>query len=265
MCSATVDIVGMSVSTRMHILFVCETLEIGCQYYYSHNTHTFQLSSEILLLSGIPVEVRPEHISSTSMAAFSQHGLSSQATGSRHDTSFLSSFVMDTSDLSLGGPQQQMPSLYEVLVDLFGENLIQRLTTHIKNMSSLQKKGTVKSEVQGKRNEPVQTRDARQAPREEVLLNFLKREGFQPCKVQLPLKVMPRIPPAFHPWGRQLWRFQIATTLLPVQGNVLETTTPRSRGRRRGNPILPKYTSRYTYRRGSWRTRVHVDLGIIWL
>lgn len=255
----------MSVYTRMHILFVCETLEIGCQYYYLHIIHTFQLSSEIILMSGVPVEVRPEHISSTSsMAAFSQHSLSSQPTGSRHDTSFLSSFVMDTSDLSLGGPQQQMPSLYEVLVDLFGENLIQRLTTHIKNMSSLQKKSTVKPEVQG-RSDPVQMNDARPVPREEVLLNFLKREGFQPCKVQLPLKVMPRKPPAFHPWGRQLWRFQIATTVLPVQSNVLEATTPRSRGRRRGNPILPKYICRHTYRRGNWRTRVHVDLGVMWL
>lgn len=251
----------------MHILwrvFMCELLSI-LLLLISH-PHILQFSSEILLMSGIPVEVRPEHISSTSsMAVFSQHGLSSQATGSRHDTSFLSSFVMDTSDLNLGGPQQLMPSLYEVLVDLFGENLIQRLTTHVKNMSSLQKKGTVKPEVQGRRNETVQTKDARPVPREDILLNFLKREGFQPCKVQLPLKVMPRKPPAFHPWGRQLWRFQIATTLLPVQGNVLEATTVRSRGRRRGSTTLPKYTTRHTYRRGTLRTRVHVDLGVMWL
>lgn len=253
-----------------HFVFVpvnstAETLEICYQYYFT--CHILQFSSEILLMSGVPVEVRPEHISSSSssMAAFSQHSLSSQPTGSRHDTSFLSNFVMDTGDLSLGGPQQQMPSLYEVLVDLFGENLTQRLTTHIKNMPSLQKKGTVKSEVQGKRNEPDQTKDARPVPREEVLLNFLKREGFQPCKVQLPLKVMPRKPPAFHPWGRQLWRFQIATTLLPVQGNVLEATTLRPRGRRRGNPVPPKYIRRHTYTRGSQRTRVHVDLGVMWL
>lgn len=173
---------------------------------------------------------------------------------------------MDTSDLSLGGPQQQMPSLYEFLVDLFGEELIQRLTTHIMNVSLAERKTAVKSEVQGKGHEVTQTKEGRKAPREELLLNFLKREGFRPYKVQLPLKPMPRKPPAFHPWGRQLWRFHIPTTLLPVQVNMLETAGRRSRAGKRGSAILPKYIKRHTYRCGSQTPRGHVmDLGVIWL
>ena len=232
-------------------------------------------------MSGVAVEVKPEHLSSAALTDSFQQTISSQLVGGGsggggraggaggHDTSFLSSFgpagksIMDTSDLNLGGPHHDLPSPYEFLVDLFGESLVQRLTAHIRNLSSTEeKKSTVKSDVS--RKYAVQSG---QPPSEDVLLTFLKREGFQPYKVQLPLKPMPRKPPAYHPWGRQLWRFQIPTSLLPVRVNVLDGWGKRSRMRsQRGNIVHPKYFRRHVYRGGIRTPHVHVvDLGAMWL
>lgn len=230
-------------------------------------------------MSGVSVEVKPEHISSSSgSSSWSRqpHPLTSQLTasgiGGVADNSFLSSFVpaeksmiMDTCDLSLGGPQEQhtMPSLYEFLVDLFGEELVTRLTAHVKNLS-LAKEKRPPSKVETPAKELSLTADEGRRPsREDALVEFLKREGFRSCKVQLPLKLMPQKPPTFHPWGRQLWRFQIPIPMLPVRSNVLEG---RGQGRqRRGTGRHPKcFRRRPVIKRTTHLTHTF-DIGAIWL
>ena len=231
-----------------------------------------QLSAEILLTSQVPVEVKPEHITSATSAASSLHqGLSSQQLGGARESGFLSGFggsaeksIMDTSELGLVGepPPNLLPSLYEFLVDLFGEKLVLRLTPHIRNVSSssCERKIAKKSPaVQGRESES-QSRERKGMPREDPLLSFLKREGFRPYKVQLPLKPMPRKAPAFHPWGRQLWRFNIPTTLLPVQGNMLEGRT-----RRRPKGSVPLKATRGHMHRSRNKSPQIVDLGAVWL
>ena len=179
---------------------------------------------------------------------------------------------MDTSDLNLGGgPQQDMPSLYEFLVDMFGESLLLRLTSHLKNVAQLAEKkvsGVGKSESQGGRRESVVAMEGRGRARgEERLLAFLKREGFKPFKVQLPVKPLSRKPPAYHPWGRQLWQFQIPTTVLPVYRNVLDNRGRPSQTRHLGRSAVK--TGKHGRRRaGNWTLlRAHplIDLGAFWL
>ena len=218
-------------------------------------------------MSGVAVDVKPEHISSSFSSISSlQPSLSSQFSGGKvggeHDNSFLSSFgptgksIMDTSDLNMGGPHQEnLPSLYEFLVELFGETLIHRLTAHLTNV-------TVKKDKKKELGKSPVGPSGR-VPNERVLLEFLTREGFRPYKVQLPLKPLPRKPPAFHPWGRQLWRFQIPTTLLPVQTNMLEEEGRwLQRGRQRERAVLPKDIGRLTGRK---HRTTRIDLGVICL
>lgn len=221
-----------------------------------------QLSSEILLTSNISLEVKPEHLSSSiSNTSYLTQGPSSHLTGPG-DSSFLSGFapagksIMDTSDLSLGEPQGQVYSLYEFLVELFGERLIFRLARHqgVPQKEKVEKK----TETRGKGTDALrQERPA--GHREDPLLQFLKREGFKSSKVQLPLKPVPHKPPTFHPWGRQLWRFHVATALLPVQRNVLEEI---GRPRRR-TLLLPGSRGKVHRRRG--RMPQIRDLGSLWL
>ena len=204
--------------------------------------------------------MKPEHLSSSfSTTSYLNQGPSSHLTGP-NDSSFLSGFtpagrsIMDTSDLSLGEPQGHVSSLYEFLVELFGERLILRLAKH-QRVPQKEKK----TEAQGRGTDAVQQKERPVGHREDPLLQFLKREGFKSSKVQLPLKPMPRKPPAFHPWGRQLWRFHIATALLPVQRNVLEEM---GRPRRRAL-LLPSSRGRMHRRRG--RMPQIRDLGSLWL
>ena len=235
-------------------------------------------------MSGVSVEVKPEHISSATAASSSQQShntltshITAGAIGGVQDNSFLSSFVpaadkslMDTSDLSLGGPQEQyeMPSLYEFLVDLFGEKLVQRLTAHVKNLSvGREKRPSTRAEVSAKELSRTAADEGKRASRrEESLVYFLKREGFRLYKVQLPLKRMPQKPPAFHPWGRQLWRFQIPTALLPVRTNVLEQWSQGTWGRQRrgGAATVPKCFRRRPFIKRIRHTHTF-DIGAIWL
>ena len=105
------------------------------------------------------------------------------------------------------------------------------------------------------------------ARNEEQLLAFLKREGFRGFKVQLPMKPLPAKPPAFHPWGRQLWQFQIPTSLLPVHGNALDDRgRPPHHSRRRGVNYAAVTTGK---RRSGHRTSLQahslIDLAVYWL
>jgi hypothetical protein len=241
------------------------------------------LSAEILLMSGVSVEVRPEHISSPSSSSSPSH-LRTFSTlfpaggggGGAHDNSFLSSFgptggksLMDTSDLNLGGgPQQDMPSLYEFLVDVFGESLVLRLTCHPKNVVQLGDKKmpgvSVKTGAPGRRGSIVGTEGRGRAGAEERILAFLKREGFRPFKVQLPMKPLSRKPPAYHPWGRQLWQFQISTALLPVQRNALdERGRPYNPRRNLTNNAAAVRTGKH--RRRNWTLLRAHDLCAFWL
>ena len=105
-------------------------------------------------MSNVAVEVRPEHVSSSSSPSLPHHTSFSThipvGTGGGHDNSFLSGFgppggknLMDTSDLNLGGgPQQDLPSLYEFLVGIFGESLVLKLAGHLRNLSATGEKKT---------------------------------------------------------------------------------------------------------------------------
>ena len=219
-------------------------------------------------MSNMAVEVRPEHITSSSSSPHSHHHSFPghlPTGGGGHNSSFLSGFgppggknLMDTSDLNLGGsPQENLPSLYEFLVGIFGESLVVRLSGHLRNLSEEKRLSVVKCEGVSSVRE--------MAVGGEQLLGFLKREGFQQIRVQLPLKPLPCKPPAYHPWGRQLWRFQIPTSVLPVQGNPLER-----RPRKRGVNIAAMATGRWCCRRWSGGrtsrgTCALIDLGGVWL
>ena len=237
-------------------------------------------------MSGVTVEVRPEHIFSPSSSPSHLRTFSTVLPtasgggggGGAHDNSFLSSFgpsrgksLMDTSDLNLGGsPQQDMPLLYEFLVDIFGESLLLRLTSHLTNVAALgEKKPLGKTGSLERKRESVVAMEGRgRAGGEERLAAFLKKEGFRAVKVQLPVKPLSRRPPAYHPWGRQLWQFQIPTNLLPVRRNVLE-----DRGRpyhqQRRISVTNVRTGKHRWRKsGNWTLlRAHplIDLGSFWL
>ena len=108
--------------------------------------------------------------------------------------------------------------------------------------------------------------EAGERGREERLLEFLKREGFQPVRVQLPVKPLSCKPPAYHPWGRQLWQFHIPTSVLPVRRNVLNERHPRMKGV--AGTVLPTGSwgrRRRSGNRTSRRPRPLIDLGAVWL
>ena len=166
---------------------------------------------------------------------------------------------MDTSDLSLGEPQEPIPTLYGFLVDLFGESLILRLIVYLQSVSQREKKAERKADTHA---EPTPPSQKKVAPKEDMLLDFLKREGFKPYKVQLPHKPLPHKPPAFHPWGRKLWRFYIPTTLLPVQRNALDA---KSKRKKRSLRTTPPNISRGRLHRCRGRRPPLIDFGSVWL
>ena len=129
--------------------------------------------------------------------------------------------------------QKEVTTLYDYLMDLFGERLSLRLVGHLTDK-------TLHSSVK-----PLSTQNQAKDPYHHSrgnrsLILFLSQEGFKPVKVDLPHRVVPpRIPPGQY-IGRQPCTFSIPRSVLPVRGNALESHKKRHRTERPAPPPVVK-------------------------
>jgi len=161
--------------------------------------------------------------------------------------------AMDSSEMSGGGETaKDLPTLYDYLVDMFGERLSLRLTGHqgFKAATTLTK-STEHEDID------KESRTNTSVPRDGPLMRFLSREGFRSTKVQLPQKLPhPRqpqpLPPSFG--GRPRWTFPVPRPTLPVHSNVLEKQRKSKKppSRRQVTPLKGDSPS---YKRGAAKSR----------
>ena len=121
------------------------------------------------------------------------------------------------------GDGKETPTLYDYLVDIFGERLSLRLASHdgYRPQAPAAEAGTNKSGGGGGVEE--RTSPKQHSGDDHALMDFLSQEGFRTARIQLPQKQAPPIRP--HPphyMGRPLYSFPIPASCLPVQSNVLD-------------------------------------------
>ena len=134
-------------------------------------------------------------------------------------------------------PPRDMPTLYDYLVEVFGERLNARLAGHQKfrTVASTVSKvspESLSSSSKADANQPTETKaqkdtsrlsQAAQQQKEDSFMHFLSREGFKPVRVPMTTKVTPP-PLKAHSRGhkgRPPLRFAVSQRLLPSQSNVL--------------------------------------------
>ena len=192
------------------------------------------MAAELLLASDVRVPLVPamksvDHssgepnntgVSRSGESAFfgSSGSLSSLAT--TESGSVLGGEISESTGTKLSYVEPTQPStLYDYLVEIFGESLTLNLFAHSVhgfNSSTPSKPGPTKTHTI-----PDKVENSRHA--NQSLENFLIGEGFRPIRVQLPKRSppAPSVPRGYYR-GRQPWTFSIPQAILPVAVNALE-------------------------------------------
>ena len=170
---------------------------------------------------------------------------------------------MDSGEMSgVGETVKDLPTLYDYLVDMFGERLSLRLTGH----QGFKATTTIPKPIEDTDRE---SRTNTSAPKDGPLMRFLSREGFRSTKVQLPQKVPQSrqaqpLPSSFG--GRPRWTFPVPKPSLPVHSNILEKQKRRSKKPPSRRQAIPLKGGSPSYRRGASKSRVQPsDISSSWL
>ena len=157
---------------------------------------------------------------------------------------------MDSSEMAAMGETVQDVTLYDFLVEIFGERLSLKLAGH----QGFQTMRATTGPIEPEESEKTSKRNS-SAPNEGPLRNFLSREGFRTSKVQLPQKMpQPRpLPPSIG--GRPCWTFALPKTVLPVHSNVLEKKRKKNKKPPNQKQVTPLKGDSPSYRRGASRCR----------
>ena len=156
--------------------------------------------------------------------------------------------------------EQSTPSLYDHLLEMFGERLLLRLSTCPQFTPP-------PSSAQRKTETPSSSTDTRHSRPSSSLNSFLSQEGFKSSKVELP----PSSVPSSTARGTQR-TFNVHQTRLPVRENILEQKSRQAkhekhRGRKphKGSkPVAQKHQTKpvdkgvcASYRRRNSRSGLH--------
>lgn len=114
--------------------------------------------------------------------------------------------------------EKKTPSLYSQLIELFGESLLLRVSSHPRFM------GPPRVSESQKHTVPSHKKSTHTSP---ALLNFLSQEGFKSLKVELPLATQS------HPPQKNRWTLTVPKTKLPVGRNVLEQKSREAKHQKR--------------------------------
>ena len=128
-----------------------------------------------------------------------------------------SSTQTDSAQLEIKN-EQKTPSLYDQLIELFGESLLLRLSALPQFMASPQASNSPP---------PLDLTHKRNSHTSPSLLAFLSEEGFKSFKVELPLAT------PLHPPKRNSWTLTVPKTKMPVSGNVLEQKSREAKHKKR--------------------------------
>lgn len=239
---------------------------------------TLLLAAELLLTSSSDVEPQ---VSRQQLATITGNYNTSQFSGLSESSFFgparsvIAPMEIDSSDIAgMVAPVREMPTLYDYLVDIFGERLSLRLAGHqgFRTPVSTNKKTSPEHQSNSKRITATQAGEKEKLssvpqPKEDALLQFLNREGFKPIKIQLPQKGPPHRPPlaSYRQLGRHPCRFIVPHTVLPVQANVFQSKQAKKHAHRTIGPatLSPAHRGPLSKPR-HWRTDLS-DISASWL
>ena len=150
-----------------------------------------------------------------SLFANTSFGLSSEST----DMEIEHSSTQNDSAQSERKNEQKTPSLYDQLIELFGESLLLRLSSRPQFMAPPQASNSPLP--------PLDLTHKRSSNTSPALLAFITEEGFKPFKVELPL-VAP-----LHTPKTNRWTLTVPKTKMPASGNVLEQKSREAKHKKR--------------------------------